>query len=94
MGLVRKIKTRRAIAKRNAMLMRGDLQELAAYMRKQSGKAPNSMSVVEAALHKARLECSHLPDQMRRESANWLLYRGLSRITNEPVPLPDEPLPK
>lgn len=78
---------------RNAMLMRGDLAEMRKWMVKATGRVPSS-DVVEITLHKCRLESLGLPAEMRRESANWLLMRGLRRRTGEQVPLPNEPLPE
>jgi hypothetical protein len=35
--------------------------------------------VIEMAFHKARLEIVTLPENLRRESAQWLVDRGLKR---------------
>lgn len=47
-----------------------------------------SDEVLLVALHKARVDCTDLPDQLRLESVEWLRERGFSRIDGMPLPLP------
>jgi len=61
---------------------------------KHTGGPPSSEKVVEMAFHKARLECADIEDNLRRESADWLIRRNLTRSDGSPVPLPHENLPE
>ena len=44
-------------------------------------------------LHKARYECTSIPAAYRHASAEWLMERGLSRMTGSPL-LPKGELPE
>lgn len=39
-----------------------------------------SDEVVEIALHKARYDCTDMPDALRHESASWLRSRGYGAL--------------
>ena len=79
--------------RRDDILRVGDLKEFRKFIIEMSGNIPSADEVVEVTFHKLRLEVTSLPDDLRRDSANWLLMHGLRRLYDEPVPLPDEPLP-
>ena len=42
------------------------------------------------ALHKGRYECTHISDDLRRQSAEWLVERGYGRMTGDPIDLTGE----
>lgn len=65
------------VAERNAMLERGDLTELRAFMEKWNPEMPPlSSEVAEVTLHKSRTAALGLPEDMRRKSNRWLFDRG------------------
>lgn len=71
-------------SRRDAMLLRGDLAELDAYLRAH-GRAPSSMDAVELALHKARTAAETLPMEIRSASKKWLLDRGFHSLDDGDV---------
>ena len=77
-----------AIIERNAAFERGDLN----YVRSVLGPKPSD-EVVEMSLHKARLDCVQISDNVRRESQEWLAERGLTDMIGRPV-VSGEPLPE
>jgi hypothetical protein len=47
---------------------------------------PSSEAVLLASVHKARYECTAIPDVYRHESRAWLESRGLTRYRGMPWP--------
>ena len=45
-----------------------------------------SDEVLLVALHKARVDCTDLPDPLRLDSVEWLRERGFSRVSGLPLP--------
>lgn len=67
------------VEERNAMLERGDLDELIAFNAKWNPEAPIiPRDVAEVTLHKCRTAALGLPLAVRRASHDWLISRGLS----------------
>lgn len=74
------------LAKRNAAL--ASLDE--SYVARTVPKAPPEMRLM--ILHKARYECTAMPDELRHASREWLDERRLQRMTGTPL-LPIGELP-
>jgi hypothetical protein len=67
----------RFITERNAVLLRGDVEECVAFLLKHNpGMVRPSPAVAELMMHKAITGCVALPVAYRRASAHWLLRRG------------------
>ena len=73
-------RAKKFIAERDAAFLAGDLN----WARKNMPFKPSSDSVVEMAFHKARIEARHMPYGIRKESADWLVKHGCSRLDGTP----------
>jgi hypothetical protein len=64
-------------AERNAMLLKGDLDELLAFVRREKPDyVPTDRHVLEILLHKSRTGVASLPIEVRAASKCWLIERG------------------
>jgi hypothetical protein len=76
----------KAVKARNRAYMAMDL----AYFRRINlavdGPQPSSEEVLLASIHKARYECTGIPDSYRHESRDWLEQHGLTRYRGLPWP--------
>lgn len=61
---------------RNQMLLKGDIDEMMAFMRKFAPHVALDRITAEVALHKARTTALGLPDDVRAKSRDWLMERG------------------
>jgi hypothetical protein len=62
---------------RDAILLKGDLDELLAFLRRQRPNyVPTDRHVLEIMLHKSRTGVASLPMEVRAASKRWLLERG------------------
>lgn len=52
----------------------------------------SSNEVLLAAMHKARYECTNMPNDLRHTSAHWLREQGMGRMTGTAL-LPEGQLP-
>ena len=74
------------IKQRNAAYMAMDLDYFRGLNRAAGGRQPSSDEVLLASIHKARYECTGIPDSYRHESRAWLEQHGLTRYRGVPWP--------
>jgi hypothetical protein len=65
-------------AARNAMLLRGDPQELIDFQIAHGLEPASSLAVAEIMVHKCRTAVLDLPPEVRKASWQWLMERGYS----------------
>ena len=64
-------------AERDAMLLKGDLDEVLAFVRRDHPDyVPMNRHVLEVMLHKSRTAVHSLPMEVRTASKRWLIERG------------------
>lgn len=72
------------VQERNAVLLEGDLDKLAAfYAQHNPGLRPPPREVLEISMHKARTAALGLPQEVRDASKVWLEERGYSHFGDE-----------
>ena len=64
------------VRERNAMLLRGDIDVLIAFMHKWGYPPPSDRMTAELILHKLTTAVPSLPLEHRRRSKTWLTKRG------------------
>jgi hypothetical protein len=64
-------------AERDAILLKGDLDDVLAFVRRQEPDyVPMNRHVLEIMLHKSRTAVASLPMEVRAASKRWLIERG------------------
>lgn len=66
--------------RRNAILIKGNLNEVEALLAENSGMKPSSREVTEIMLHKCRTAVLKLPIELRKASKQWLAERGMKSL--------------
>lgn len=74
------------VIERDLVLMRGDLDEVEAFLKRHSGRVPSSREALEITLHKARAAATTLPMELRSLSKRWLTERGYTSLDDGDVP--------
>jgi hypothetical protein len=75
-----------AVRLRNRAYMAMDLAFFRAAIIDGDYPGPSSDTVLMASIHKARYECTGIPDKYRHESRAWLEQQGLTRYRGAPWP--------
>jgi len=76
----------KAVRERNRAYMAMDLGYFRAAIVDGNHPHPSSDTVLLASIHKARYECTGIPDKYRHESRAWLEQQGLTRYRGMPWP--------